>query len=81
MISIFSNTYLKSCIVFKPNSNQSNGELTITADMNYPRWFHSLLPANEKFYTIGGYIFIEYLTLAGNHIFIIVIPILVGKRK
>ena len=72
---------LKSCIVFKLNSNQSNGEIIQIADMNYPRWKHSLLPANGKLYAIGGYIFIEYLTLSGSYIFIVVILIFIGVRK
>ena len=65
-------TILKSCIAFKLNSNQSNGELINIADMNYPRNCHSLLPANGKLYAIGGYVFIEYLTLSDDHIFITV---------
>ena len=61
-------TSLKSCIIFKPNANQSNGEIIQIADMNYPRHKHSLLPTNGKLYAIGGYVFIEYLTLTDNHI-------------
>ena len=70
MVFMFSwkSTSLKSCIVFKPNANQSNGEIIQIADMNYPRWYHSLLSANGKFYAIGGYVFIEYLILTDNHI-------------
>ena len=60
---------MKSCIAFKPNANQSNGEIIQTADMNYPRWLHSLLSANGKLYAIGGYVFIEHLTLTDNLIF------------
>ena len=59
---IFSGTALKSCIAFKPNDNQPNGEIIQIADMNYPRNRHSLLSANGKLYAIGGYVFIEYLT-------------------
>ena len=36
--------------------------------MNYPRCKHSLSSANGKLYAIGGYVFIEYLTLTDDHI-------------
>ena len=62
-------TYLKSCIAFKLNANQLNGEIITIADMNYPRCKHSLLSANGKLYAIGGYIFIEYLTLVDSYIY------------
>jgi len=38
MIFFSNTTYLKSCIAFKPNDNQSNGEIIQIADMNYPRY-------------------------------------------
>ena len=44
---------LKSCLCFDPSA-PVDSRISPIADMNYARWGHSLIVANEKLYAIGG---------------------------
>ena len=48
-----SHKILKSCLCFDPSA-PVDSRISPIADMNYARYNHSLIVANEKLYAIGG---------------------------
>ena len=52
---IFSFEVLNSCLCFDPSA-PVDSRISRIADMNYARYNHSLVVANEKMYAIGGWI-------------------------
>ena len=51
---IFSGHLFKSCLYFDPSA-PVDSRISRIADMNYERFDHSLVVANEKLYAIGGW--------------------------
>ena len=49
---------LKSCLCFDPSAPAGSRIFQI-ADMNYARYYHSLVVANGKLYAIGGWVKID----------------------
>ena len=58
---------LKSCLCFDPSA-PVDSRISRIADMNYGRWEHSLIVANEKLYAIGGWA--EILNILIRNVFL-----------